>query len=398
VAGAVAEFDRRDGCSIWECRSCAHWFKWKCGIDLGTARQKVRVAHALRCLPLVTEAFAAGRLSYSKVRALTRVATPENEPQLLELALTGTAAHLERIVRAYRGALGADEVANANRVHERRGVQWFHDDDGSLVLTARLEPEQGALVRRALEAATEAGENGSAEPFSPGSDASARRRADSLTLMAESFLVSGAKAAGGGRHVVTVHVDAQVLAAGGEGRCELDDGPAVAAETARRLACDAAVVGIMEDELATPLDVGRKTRSIPPAIRRALHARDGGCRFPGCANRRFVDGHHIRHWAAGGETSLANLVLLCRPHRRAVHEGGYTIEAAGDAHGRARVRRPDGTLLAAAVPPAATDHRVVVEQNRRLGIDVDQLTTTPGWVGEPLDLDLCVEGLLVADG
>jgi hypothetical protein len=112
--------------------------------------------------------------------------------------------------------------------------------------------------------------------------------------------------------VVTVHVDAQVLAAGGEGRCELDDGPALAAETARRLACDAAVVGIVEDELGTPLDVGRKTRSIPPAIRRALRARDGGCRFPGCTNRRFVDGHHIRHWAAGGETSLANLVLLYR--------------------------------------------------------------------------------------
>ncbi len=139
------------------------------------------------------------------------------------------------------------------------------------------------------------------------------RQADALVAMAERFLATGEHAArSGDHHLVTVHVDAEVLAGDAEGRCELEDGPALAAETARRLSCDAAVVAVVEDERGTPLDVGRKTRSIPPAIRRALQVRDRGCRFPGCTNRRFLDGDHIRHWAAGGETSLANLALLCR--------------------------------------------------------------------------------------
>ncbi|MBW3549134.1 MAG: 13E12 repeat family protein, partial [Actinobacteria bacterium] len=218
----VAEFDRRQGWGTWECRSCAHWLNWKCGLDLTTGREKVRVAHALRQLPTITAAFAAGKLSYSKVRALTRVATPDNEVDLLELALTGTTSHLERIVRAYRGALRADEVDTANDLDDRRSVQWHHDDDGSFVLSARLPPEQGALVRQALEAALEAVDNGSAEPLSTGRDSLAQRQADALVAMAESFLATGEHAGhSGDRHLVAVHVDAQVLANDAEGRCEL---------------------------------------------------------------------------------------------------------------------------------------------------------------------------------
>jgi hypothetical protein len=144
----VAEFDRRQGWGTWECRSCAHWLNWKCSIDLGAARERVRVARSLAALPAVTAAFAAGELSYSKVRALTRVAEPETEDALLEMARTGTASHLERIVRAYRRALGHEEVDQANRMHEVLSLQWQHDDDGTFVLRARLTPEQGALVRR----------------------------------------------------------------------------------------------------------------------------------------------------------------------------------------------------------------------------------------------------------
>ena len=114
------------------------------------------------------------------------------------------------------------------------------------------------------------------------------------------------------------------------GRCELEDGPSIAAETARRLACDASVVRIVEDERGEPLDVGRKTRSIPPALRRALNSRDQGCCFPGCTQTRYVDGHHIRHWAEGGDTKLANLVSLCRFHHRQVHEGGITVQRLDD--------------------------------------------------------------------
>ncbi|MBW3549024.1 MAG: HNH endonuclease, partial [Actinobacteria bacterium] len=163
-----------------------------------------------------------------------------------------------------------------------------------------------------------------------------------------------------------------------------------------RLGCGAAVVAVVKDECGTPLDVGRKTRSIPPAIRRALHVRDGGCRFPGCTNRRFVDGHHIRHWAAGGETSLANLALLCRRHHRAVHEGGYTAEATADPHDPVRFRRPDGTVIPDHPGLPATEPRAVVDHNRRLGLDIDHLTAMPTWAGERLDLDLCVDALLSA--
>ena len=124
----VAEFDRRQGWGTWECRSCAHWLNWKCGIDLGAARERVRVARALDTLPAVTASFAAGQLSYSKVRALTRVATPETEEALLEMARQGTASHLERIVRAYRRARRGDEVDRANRLHENRSLRWYHDD------------------------------------------------------------------------------------------------------------------------------------------------------------------------------------------------------------------------------------------------------------------------------
>src|SRR5690606_6276450 len=130
------------------------------------------------------------------------------------------------------------------------------------------------------------------------------------------------------------------------GRCELENGPALAVETAKRLACDASVVRIVEDGLGRPLDVGRKTRSIPPAIRRALQSRDAGCRFPGCTHTRFLDGHHIRHWADGGATRLSNLVLLCRHHHRQVHEGRAEVRMLGD--GALRFQGPDGRALEAA--------------------------------------------------
>ncbi|MBW3547584.1 MAG: 13E12 repeat family protein, partial [Actinobacteria bacterium] len=176
----VAEFDRRRGWGDWECRSCAHWLNWKCGVDLGAAHEKVRVAHCLSRLPEVSAAFAAGQLSYSKVRAITRVATPETEAALVEMARQGTAAHLERIVRAYRKAQRVDELEQANRLHEDRSLRWHHDEDGSVVIRGRLTPEQGALVRKALEAAGEAVDEFSAEDSSTGSNRQDQRNADAL--------------------------------------------------------------------------------------------------------------------------------------------------------------------------------------------------------------------------
>ncbi len=195
----IREYDECEGWVQPGLRSCAHWLNWKCGISIGAAREKVRVAHALKDLSKISEAFREGRLSYSKVRAMTRVGTPENEDYLLMIARHGTAAHVDRLVGLYRQVKRSEALALENRRHELRELSLYQVDNDCFVIRGRLTPE---------------------------------------------------------------HADGE------------------------------------------PLSVGRKTRTIPPAIRRALKRRDGGCRFPGCTCTRFVDAHHIRHWADGGETSM----------------------------------------------------------------------------------------------
>ncbi len=341
----IAEFDRRAG---WNCgltKSCAHWLNWQCGLDLGAAREKVRVAHALEQLPLISGAMARGELSYSKVRALTRVACAGTEGAMLEMALHGTAGHVELVVRQYRRVLEVAELDREARQYRNRTLTWRYDDDGSIVLQASLPPESGGLVVKALEAALDHVPlpDVSAETYPAPKPEWAHRRADALALLAETFLASGAtELSGGERQQIVVHVEATTLAERSTGRCELEGGPSLAAETARRLACDASVVRIVEDERGDPLDVGRRTRSIPPALRRALNSRDRGCRFPGCDQTRYVDGHHIRHWADGGQTSLRNLVTLCRFHHRQVHEGGLIVQRLDD--GAWRFSRVDGPI------------------------------------------------------
>ena len=327
----LAEFDRRKG---WNCRAtqdCAHWLNWKCGIDLGAAREKVRTARALEKLPLVSAAMERGEISYSNVRAITRVATPENEHYFLQIALHGTAHHVETLVRAYRRATEAQELSREHQQQMNRSVRYRWDDDGSLILQARLPADVGALILKAVDAAIP--ETSSPERPDPRTSRSSCRKPSTARacrtsaptrwrVIFESFLAHGAEAMSGGeRHQVVVHVSAETLKAGGGHQCEIEDGPAVAAETARRLACDASLVAIVENEKGEPLSVGRKTRSIPPALQRALNSRDQGCRFPGCTHKKYTDAHHIQHWANGGETKMSNLVTLCRFHHRKVHEG-----------------------------------------------------------------------------
>ncbi len=149
----IAELDRRRGWAEWGVKSCAHWLNWKCGIDLGAAREKVRVAHALEKLPRMAATMAEGRISYAKVRAMTRVADAANEDYLLNIALCGTASHVEDVVRVYRRTLDAAELSR-EAVQQRDQSLWFHTEaDGSLVLRGRLPAEVGALFKRALEAA-----------------------------------------------------------------------------------------------------------------------------------------------------------------------------------------------------------------------------------------------------
>jgi hypothetical protein len=362
----VAELDSRNAYLSDGCRSCADWLSLHCGVGLRAAQEHVRVANRLEELTEIRDAFARGELTYSKVRALTRIADHESEKELLETARNTTAAQLERIVRAYRRAVPPDEP---DAIDRRRYASIGWDEDGSLLMRARMSPEEGAILVKALELARQqimserprevhAAEDGTERLRRPIANAT---NADALVRVAENALADAAHGAtGGDTHQVLVHVDVELLLGGErdarEGRSEIEGVAGIAPETARRLACDASVVTSIERD-GGPLSVGRKTRSIPPAIRRALRARDGGCRFPGCNSRRFVDGHHIEHWARGGETSLDNLLTLCRHHHRLVHEGGFSVErAAGD---RVVFRRRDGTEIPASPRPPTVDGRVL---------------------------------------
>ena len=329
----IAEFDRRNGWSDSATQSCAHWLNWKCGIALGAAREKVRVARALEHLPKIGAAMASGRLSYSKAREITRVGNAANEDYLLSIADHGTASHVETLVRAYRRCQEAEELSREQRQRQNRRVSFRYDDDGSLILACHLSAEVGAMVMKALDIAIEsiplhenvpAGTSREVVPYSA-------RRADALARVAESFLAHDVlESPGTDRQQIVVHVAAETLRNRAAGCCEIEHGPSIAAESARRFSCDASVVTLLEDEEGEPLNVGRKTRIISAPLRRLLTARDKGCRFPGCSNARYIDMHHIRHWANGGETRPSNLVSLCRFHHRAVHEGGFNVEILDD--------------------------------------------------------------------
>jgi hypothetical protein len=391
----IGEFDRRNGWADGKLPSCAHWLNFKCGLNLGAAREKVRVAHALVDLPQIAASMARGELSYSKVRALSRVACPATEEALLMIALHGTAHHVERLVQSYRRAQEAQELDREAQQHATRSVSYGFAEDGSLILKARLPAVAGALLIKALDAALESlpEHEISAEVVEERSISYPARRADALAAVAESYLAeagSDSSSSSADRYQVVVHVDAETLHAHAPGRCEIEQGPSLPAETVRRLACDASLLRVLESEHGEPLDVGRKTRSIPPAIRRALHTRDGGCRFPGCTHQRYVDAHHIEHWADGGATKLSNLVTLCRLHHRLVHEGQILIDTPPG--GGWRFLHPDGrhfeVIRCTHTPTYDADDLEL--SHATLGIHIDSGTAATRWQGERMDYELGV--------
>jgi hypothetical protein len=395
----IGEFDRRHGWSDGKLPSCAHWLNFKCGLNLGAAREKVRVAHALVGLPKIAASMARGELSYSKVRALSRVACPATEEALLMIALHGTAHHVERLVQGYRRAQEAQELSREAQQQANRSVTHEFAEDGSLILKARLPAVAGALVLKALEAALEGLPKAaiSADAVEERPIPYSARRADALAALAESFLAkSDSHSSSADHYQVVVHVDADTLREHTAGRCEIEQGPSLPAETARRLACDASVLRVLENQYGEPLDVGRKTRTIPPAIRRALNNRDGGCRFPGCTHQRYVDAHHIEHWADGGETKLSNLVTLCRLHHRLVHEGEILIETPPG--GGWRFVHPDGrhfevirrTRAASYERSEPYEANGLERTHATLGMHIDRHTAVTRWRGERMDYELGV--------
>jgi hypothetical protein len=333
----IREFDERAGFLKWGFANCTDWLHWRCDLSRNAAREKVRLAHALKSLPQMSVAFERGVLTYSKVRALTRVASADNEAALIAFALTTTAARLEERCRQIRN-VQPDNGAEAHRVYQQRSLRvWRDGARGTLTLTVELALEQGELICRALDKAVEEHSSNGPEFESTSWHA---QQADAMVALAKSYLEGGADSHSSSTesYQVVIHVDRTALSEGA-GRADLP------LESVRRLSCDASVVTMTEGPDGEPLNVGRKQRTVSTAIKRALWARDGGCSFPGCTHTRFVDAHHVKHWSQGGETSVANTMLLCSAHHRLVHEGGYTIHR--DVRDRWYFRRPDARAIPA---------------------------------------------------
>ena len=382
----IREFDAGSGWFTQGALSCAAWLSWRIGLDLCAAREKVRVARALGSLPRIDEALRRGQVSYSKVRALTRVATPENEASLLEMARSATAAQLERICRGYRHALNGILGKLTSDEESQRWVRDRSTESGMIRIECQLMPEEAAVVLKAIERARERAwkaERNSAESSPPGRPK--LNRADALVAVAEDYLASTVDA-GGPPVEIVVHVEADSLADRDSAEAgTLDDGTSLPRATVERLACDAAVVTVVEDRSGNPLDVGRRRRTITTALRRALRLRDRGCVYPGCENKR-VDGHHVVPWSRGGATKLSNLACLCRRHHRYVHELGFRIEPRDD-H-RFAFFAPAGWEVkpTCAAPSLGPDPVMALrERSAAAGISIDAQTSFPRWDGTPPD-------------
>ncbi len=450
LLGLIRAFDEQEGWSNGFL-SCAHWLTWRIGLAPSAARERVRVARALGELPLMSEAMQRGELSYSKVRALTRIARPDTEKSLVDLGRACTAAHIERVVRAWRRA---DRTIEAHDDELRDASSHFSthiDENGMFVIRGRLAPEVGEVLAKALDAASEKlYDRGRGKAKDADRPPAGKLRADALALVAESALAGGLDpGASADRYQVVVHVNEDELKApedttaverrsrvsaetpsarevgrGSADGCndrvsaETPDDPKaalpangtqitspsrcgawlgdsrvpVSAETARRIACDAGKVR-MTHRNGEILSVGRKTRTIPPPIRRALEFRDRGCRFPGCTSRH-CDAHHVDHWADGGETKLSNLVLLCRRHHRLLHEGGFEVRMNAD--GAVQFFHPRGRPLHESPTPSPVGPYPCEDLVRDLedsGILVTGQESMPAWDGTPMDLRYVMECL-----
>jgi hypothetical protein len=416
----LAEFDDRGGWCGDGIRSCAHWLTWRAGMSLRTGVERLRVAHALQNLPRISEAFAAGKLSYSKVRAITRIAgsdtatltriaaeiaagtselrhTSVADPQtaervLLNLALSGTASHVERVVQAVRRRHTPPTDHTA-----RRSLSWQWDDDGTLLLRARLTPDQGAALIAAIEAQMpprtptahpvapsphDLNQRAVEQEPGPAADRVAARRADALlTLISPDTDEKLARDAA----QVVVHLDAST------GAARLEGGPQIPDATAERLACDARVQALLNDRTGNRMYLGRARRLATPAQIAALTVRDGaGCQFPGCTHTRHLHAHHVRHWLHGGRTDVDNLILICSFHHQVLHDHGYRIHRQP---GRWQFLRPDGTAIPTPVPLSGNAESLI-EMNTRARLRIDRTTLTPDWYGERLDPEPILDALL----
>jgi hypothetical protein len=467
----LADFDAHQGWHGTGIKSFAHYLNWKLGMNTVMAREKVRVARALPDLPLIDAAFAAGQVSYSMVRAMSRVATPMNEVTLLEMARCTTAAQMELIIRKYQVTRRLDE-ADDSRAEDDKCLTWYQDETGVYDIHVRLPAEEGAVLIKALEIMTEQNfqdeqpaqqavatvataaivatvatattqsaalpspdnepaqhgsaselnvdsNNVSAEAFSARlsprnyvTDYSARR-AEALLNIAEGYLAMPASAelslaasptaakgsSLGEKYQVFLHINANAASIDhticDADVCSLDQRRFLSHNAARRIACDASLTTVLEDDDGNVLNIGRRSRTVPRAMAHALRIRDKHCVFPGCCQWQHTDAHHIQHWADGGETSLDNLVTLCRYHHGELHKGSYRIDW-GDDITLVFTDKHDQLISRACYPQFAGTRSTIEADHQQLGLDIDAHTAECEWTGERMNVSMTVGELLVS--
>jgi len=311
-------------------------------VELSTAREWVRMADALADLPAIDAAVAEGRLSLDQLAPLTKLATSETDEELASQGQGWTAPQ----TRALAARASSPKVKDVNDAHDRRRLRWWSDEH-VLHLKGQLPVDQGTLITNVL---TRMASDSPPDPELKVYESFEARAADALVELASLHVGDDADA---DRATVVVHVDVGVLGGDDEGVAELEHGPRIAAETARRLACDCRWQMVAEDGNGDIVRLGRTTRSTPPWLVRQLRRRDKGCRFAGCGRTRWLHAHHVDFWGMGGPTDPDNLALLCGYHHRLIHEGGWKM--AMGTGGEIVFTRPNGQKLATRPPPIRTD-------------------------------------------
>ena len=343
----VAECDRAEAWRTEGAKDLAQWLSARLGISNWAARRWITAAHALPHLPRLAAALDAGVLSLDKIVELCRFATPATERRLITWARRVTVSGVRR--RAdLESRSSLDDVVEGDRT--RYLHYWWFDDGRRLGLEGSLPADQGAVVAGALDRIADRVPDiidGEVDHHLSSEDSLDIRRADALVALASRDIAEDQDA---DRATVVVHARLDALG-GASGSCELEGGPVIHPETARRLSCDARLQVVLHDEHGEAVGIGRMSRTAPPWLVRQLRHRDRRCTFPGCESKRFLHAHHIEHWGRGGPTDLDNLVLVCTFHHKLVHEYGWTVEL--DLPGAPRWFRPGGRRFD---PGVSTEH------------------------------------------
>jgi hypothetical protein len=394
-------FDAHEAWGSLGFHSCSHWLSWRIGIGLTAAREKVRVARALGSLPKIDALFARGEISYSKVRAITRVATPASEQDFIDVAAHASAAQIERMARAFQRVRDEPRSEMIVRKNPRRFVRQTPTPAGMVRIEMQLPPEEAAVVWEAMQSALDQvpapnAADASAKARSVSAEEWQERHADAMVDVARAYLQHQPRTLGSAYELVVITTKEQ-LEHGPDGvGGYLRDGTPVPLHIARMLTLDGARVDVTMGENGELLDVGRRTRAIPSAIGRALWLRDGGCRVPGCGRMRHLHGHHIQGWAEGGPTSLSNLVLVCSSHHRLIHEGKLSAEVRDD---KIVFIDRTGRKIPAVPPSAATGHDLDELEMflREADLHIDANTIRNEWDGRHVSISEILDWMFVAE-